>query len=211
MKTFSKVLTLNKLHILENIINTANNSGSAQADYFNVGNPIENPPLLRGSIVIHLNILFLTDNKQFFKTGSPIDTGSIKFGFLKPDIENDLFLKIISCDYIKFYLLVLDLFNLPISSLENLNSHKVCISLKPILEKYFPTAVVNFMYKEKNPHAWLFEFCLDSGYMLKENHIDKIFIPNTYISNPIIKKLSNILKDKVVKYNPKYGIEGREY
>lgn len=210
MKTFSKVLTLNKLHIIENIIDTAN-LGSVKADYFNIGNPIDNPPSLRGSIVILLNLSFLTDNKQFFKIGSPIDTGSIKFGFLKPDIENELFFEMITCDYIKFYSLTLDLFSLPSSSLDNLNSHRECTSFKPVLDKYFSTTVINFMYREKDPHAWLFEFCLDTGYILKKNHIDKIFIPNTYISNPMIKKLKNILKDKVVKYNPKYGIEGREY
>jgi len=210
MKTFSKILTLNKLHIIENIIGTADN-GSLHADYFNVGSPILNPPLLRGSIVMHMNMLFLTDNHQFFKAGSPIDTGSIKFGFLKPNSDNDLFLQMINCSYDKFYALTTDLFRLPDPSLEKLHAHIACVTLKPILEKYFSDIVIDFMYGETNPHAWIFEFCLDSGYILADKHIDKIFIPNTYGSNPVMRKLNKLLKGKVVQYNPKYGIEGREY
>ena len=207
MKIFSKVLTLNKLHIIDNILDNFEN-GSGQADYFNIGLPIVNPPLLRGSIVIHLDVQFLTDNFRFFKKGSPIDTGSIKFGFFKPNFENDLFLEMIHCDYYKFQSLVLDLFELPSQSLKNLSSHKACETLRPVLEKYFSTTVIDFMYGEINPHAWIFEFCLDEGYMLKEKHVKKMFIPNTYLSNPKIRKLNRVLKRKIVPYNPKYGIEG---
>lgn len=210
MKFFSKVLTLNKLHIIENIIGNPDN-GSLKADYFNIGYPVGNPPLLRGSIVIDLNVDFLTDNIDFFSMGSPVDTGGIKYGFLKPDHDSDLFLKMAICDYDRFYLLISDLFNLPEASLNRLNVHTACPTLKPVLAKYFPEIVIDFMYATDNPHAWLFEFCLGSGYAIKEKHIRKLFIPNTYHSNPTIKKLSKLLKGKVVKYNPKYGIEGREY
>ncbi|CNB67956.1 Uncharacterised protein [Yersinia frederiksenii] len=210
MKTFTKVLTLNKLHIIENIIFTAGN-GSKKADYFNIGSPIENPPLLRGSIVISMNISFLTDNQYFFKAGSPVDTGSIKFGFLKASIDNDTFLQMINCDYNKFYALTSDLFNLPSIYLQNINNHSACIFSKPILEKYFSTTVIDFMYAENNPHAWLFEFCLDAGYILTEKHINNIFIPNTYASNPTIRRLNHKLKNKIFTYNPKYGMEGRNF
>ncbi|OOQ46268.1 hypothetical protein AO361_24945 [Pseudomonas fluorescens] len=209
MKKFSKVLTLNKLHIIDNVIGSVGN-GSLKADYFNIGSPIGNPPLLRGSIVIDMNILFLTDNRQYFKAGSPVDTGSLKFGFLKPNIDRDLFLQMVSCDYEKFHALTVDLFSLPSPSLEKLNSHRACNSLKPVIQKYFSTAVIDFMYSETNPHAWLFEFCLDGGYALTERHIEKMFIPNTYMFNSTIRELSSILKGKIVTYNPKYGIEGRE-
>ncbi|WP_044421483.1 hypothetical protein [Pseudomonas syringae group genomosp. 3] len=210
MKILSKVFTLNKLHIIENIISDIDN-GSVQADWFNIGSPIGNPPLLRGSIIMDLNISFMTDNDQFFKTGSPIDTGSLKFGFLKPDLDMDIFMQMISCDYKKFYALTTDLFNLSKPSLNKLNTHTACTTLKPTLEKYFSPLVIDFMYKETNPHAWLFEFCLDAGYTITEKHIDKILIPNTYISSPKIRKLSSILRGKVVTYNPKYGMERREH
>ncbi|HEQ1857594.1 TPA: hypothetical protein VEO38_001114 [Providencia alcalifaciens] len=207
---FSKVLTLNKLHIIENIIGSLDNENS-KSDYYNIGNPVGNPPLLRGSIVIELNINFLTENIPFFSMGSPIDTGSIKFGFLKPNYDSELFLKMVSCDYGKFYSLISDLFNLPEASLNSINNHTACQTLKPILTKYFPETVTDFMYGSNNPHAWLFEFCLNSGYAIKEKHIRRLFIPNTYQSNPKIRKLSKLLRGKLVKYNPKYGIEGRVY
>lgn len=207
---FSKILTLNKLHIIENIIGDLDN-GSLKADYYNIGYPVGNPPLLRGSIVIELNLDFLTDNINSFSMGSPVDTGSIKFGFLKPNYDSELFLKMAFCDYEKFHSLISDLFNLPEASLNSMNDHTACLTLKPVLTKYFPETVIDFMYDSGSPHAWLFEFCLDSGYSIKEKHIRKLFIPNTYHSNPMIKKLSKLLRSKVVKYNPKYGIEGRMY
>lgn len=207
---FSKVLTLNKIHIIENIIGNQDN-GSSKSDYYNIGYPVGNPPLLRGSIVIELNVDFLTDNIVFFNMGSPIDTGSIKFGFLKPDYDSELFLKMASCDYDRFYSLTSDLLNLPEGSLNSINDHVACPTLKPVLTKYFPKAVIDFMYESDNPHAWLFEFCLDSGYVIQEKHIKRLFIPNTYQSNPKIRKLSKLLRGKLVKYNPKYGIEGRAY
>jgi len=207
---FSKVLTLNKTHIIENIIGNQDN-GSSKSDYYNIGYPVGNPPLLRGSIVIELNVDFLTDNIVFFNMGSPIDTGSIKFGFLKPDYDSELFLKMASCDYDRFYSLTSDLLNLPEGSLNSINDHVACPTLKPVLTKYFPKAVIDFMYESDNPHAWLFEFCLDSGYVIQEKHIKRLFIPNTYQSNPKIRNLSKLLRGKLVKYNPKYGIEGRAY
>ncbi len=210
MRTFSKILTLNKLHIIENIIETVD-GGSLKADYFNIGFPVGNPPLLRGSIVIELNMFFLTDNGDYFNIGSPVDTGSINFGFLKPNCDKNSFLDMISCDYEKFHALTSELFSLSDLSVDKLNNHKSCPSFKPILEKYFTKTVVDFMYSESNPHAWLFEFCLDIGYVLAGKHIKKVFIPNTYASNPMMVKLKSLLKDKVVQYNPKYGIEGREY
>lgn len=207
---FSKVLTLNKIHIIENIIGNQDN-GSSKSDYYNIGYPVGNPPLLRGSIVIELNVDFLTDNIVFFNMGSPIDTGSIKFGFLKPDYDSELFLKMASCDYDRYYSLTSDLLNLPEGSLNSINDHVACPTLKPVLTKYFPKAVIDFMYESDNPHAWLFEFCLDSGYVIQEKHIKRLFIPNTYQSNPKIRNLSKLLRGKLVKYNPKYGIEGRAY
>lgn len=208
MTIFSKVLTLNKIHIIEKIIGIEH-TNAPPFDYFNIGAPIENPPLLRGSIVIEMNITFLTDNIHAFEMGSPIDTGSLKFGFLNPRYDKDLFLQMINCDYKKFHALTLELFNLPTASLKNLITHSACTTIKPVLEKYFPPTVIDFMYFETNPHAWLFEFCLNQEYTLTEKHIKRIFIPNTYLSNRTISKLKRILKHKLTTYNPKYGIESR--
>lgn len=208
MKKFSKTLTLNKIHIINNIIDQST-SGSPSSDYFNIGAPIGNPPRLRGSIVIEMNSLFLTDNCDFFKAGSPIDTGSIKFGFFKPKLDQNLFLEMVNCDYEKFYTLATDLYSLPWPAVEKINSHIACSSARPVLEKYFSAPVVDFMFQETDPHAWLFEFCLDAGYALKKNHINRIHIPNTYTFSPTIRKLCKDLNGKVATYNPKYGIEGR--
>lgn len=208
MTIFSKVLTLNKIHIIEKIIGTEC-TAAPSSDYFNIGVPIENPPLLRGSIVIEMNITFLTDNINAFEMGSPIDTGSLKFGFLNPGHDKDLFLQMINCDYKKFHALTLELFDLPTASLKNLIIHRACTTIKPVLEKYFSPTVIDFMYLETNPHAWLFEFSLNQEYTLTEKHIERIFIPNTYLSNRTITKLKRTLKNKLVTYNPKYGIESR--
>lgn len=208
MTIFSKILTLNKLHIIEKILCPAATS-EQQADYFNIGNPIENPPLLRGSIVLELNISFLTDNISAFEMGSPIDTGSLKFGFLKPNHDKELFLEMVHCDYTKFHALTTELFGLPEDSLKSLVSHSACLSLKPTFEKHFEPTVIDFMYSEANPHARLFEFRLNKNYSITEKHINRIFIPNTYLSNQTINKLKRRLASKVITYNPKYGIESR--
>lgn len=208
MTIFSKVLTLNKLHILEKILGIADEH-SQETDYFNIGNPIENPPLLRGSMVMELNLSFLTDNMVSFRTGSPVDTGSLKFGFLKPAHDPDLFLDLLNCDYHKFHSMTVELFTLPENSLRKLVAHDACASLKPVFEKHFEQPVIEFMYNEVNPHARLFEFCLHRDYTITEKHINKLFIPNTYLSNPTIKTLKKTLKRKIISYNPKYGIESR--
>jgi len=207
MAIFSKVLTLNKLHMLEKI--NGNLSDASQTDYFNIGMPIENPPLLRGSIVIEMNISFLTDNIDSFEAGSPVDTGGIKFGFLDPKHDKELFLQMLHCDYTKFHKLTKELFELPLNSLNKLVTHNACPSFKPILEKHFTNSVIEFMYNEKNPHAWLFEFSLRKEYKLTEKHINKIHVPNTYLSNSTIKNIKYKLRNKVITYNPKYGIEHR--
>ncbi|WP_029686584.1 hypothetical protein [Tatumella saanichensis] len=207
---FSKILTLNKLHIVENVIGCLD-GGSYKSDYYHIGYPVGNPPLLRGSIVIELNLDFLTENIDCFRMGSPVDTGGIKFGFLNPNMDRELFLKMAICDYDKFYSLISDLNSLPELSINSINNHTSCVTLKPVLTKYFQDVLINFMYTSGNPHSWLFEFCLDSGYVIKGEHIRKLFIPNTYQSNPKIRQLSKLLKGKLVKYNPKYGIEGRMY
>ncbi|MBW4792313.1 hypothetical protein [Pseudomonas tolaasii] len=208
MTLFSKILTLNKLHIIEKILGITS-THQQNSDYFNIGYPVENPPLLRGSMVLELNLSFLTDNFESFEMGSPVDTGSVKFGFFKPNFDRELFLEMITCNYKKFHSLTTDLFTLPEQSLERLFSHSACHSLRPTFEKHFEAAVIDFMYNEPNPHARLFEFCLNQGYALSETHINKIYIPNTYLSDPTFKKLKRKLKNKIFTYNPKYGIESR--
>ncbi|MBW4971914.1 hypothetical protein KZY98_15755, partial [Croceibacter atlanticus] len=79
-----KILSLNKLHIIEKILGSTNAS-EQKVDYFNIGYPIEGPPLLRGSMILELNLSFLTDNVDSFEMGSPVDTGSLKFGYLNPN------------------------------------------------------------------------------------------------------------------------------
>lgn len=195
MTIFSKILSLNKLHIIEKILGSTNAS-EQKVDYFNIGYPIEGPPLLRGSMILELNLSFLTDNVDSFEMGSPVDTGSLKFGYLNPNYDNNLFLEMISCNYEKFHSLTTELFSLPEKSLKNLILHSACLSLKPTFEKHFDPTVIDFMYSEPNPHARLFEFRLSKNYRITERHINKIYIPNTYLSNPTIKKLKAKLKTR---------------
>jgi hypothetical protein len=209
MTFISKILTLNKLQILEKIAYGKFN-GVPRIDYFNLGYPVADPPLLRGSMVLELHLSFLSNNDAYFEMGSPIDVGSIKSGFLKAFANNGEFIKLVTCDFEKFNKVVADLFSLPPAAIDFLLNHRICPAAENILKKYFQHEVLDFMYREMNPHAWLFEFALQPDYKLAIDHVRRLYIPNTYTSTKLLEKIIKKLPGKVVEYNPKYGIEGRD-
>lgn len=206
----SRVLTLNKVEFLEALVH-GETEAVGKSDYFNLGHPIYDPPLLRGSIILELNKSFLQDNEKSFEAASPIDTGSIKFGFFHPSGDKTKFLESIRCDFWKFQSLTQELFSLPPVELRQILDHKPSVAAKAILSKYFSEEIVRFMYSQTNPHAWLFEFSLKGKYQITERHVHRVFVPNTYVGSELVGNIVRKLKSKAVKYNPKYGMDQINY
>jgi hypothetical protein len=205
----SKILTLNKQHILDKIYLETGKTHPKQIDYYTLGYPIINPPRIRGSIILQLNKSFLIDNQNFFGYGSPIDIGSIKYGYFKPPGNTDKFIKNMTCNYQKFIELINELEKLPDNAISHIINHERALEARPILLRFFDRNVVDFMFSCNDPHAWMLEFSLQGSYLLRQNHIKKILYPNTYSETSLFTKLSNKLFGKTSVYNPKYGIEGQ--
>lgn len=206
----SRVLTLNKIEFLEALARGENET-VGKSDYFNLGHPICDPPILRGSIIIELNRSFLRDNEENFESASPIDTGSLKFGFFNPPENKAKFLESIRCDFGKFQSLTQELFALPPVDLRQILAHKPSVAAKSILSKYFSQEIVQFMYSQTNPHAWLFEFSLKGKYQITESHVHRLFVPNTYVGSKLVSNVVQRFRAKAIKYNPKYGMDQINY
>jgi hypothetical protein len=210
MLLVSKILTLNKIHILEKIFSSNYNSIASPIDYFHVGHPITDPPRIRGSITLKLDKQFIIENSDYFNYGSPIDIGSIKFGFF--DIENiDLFIQKIECSYSRFINFLTEVEYLSPQVIAQLMHHRSTPEAREVLEKYFDHSVANFMLKNNDPHAWFFEFALNAGYSLRKEHIQEIIYPNTYSNVSIFQEIKKMVGDKAKVFNPKFSVDSRVY
>ncbi|KXF82214.1 hypothetical protein [Enterovibrio coralii] len=201
MISISKILTLNKIDIL-----SFNGSIIERNDYFSLGNPILDPPTLRGTVIVELNYKFLTDNKEFFIYGSPIDIGGVEFGFIKVNRSITDFVDSAKCDYNKFSSIISGISNNP-ASLEMMKLHTYSEHSLKVIENAFDSSVFEVISSSNSPHLCMFEFCLRKGYRLAYEYVEKIFIPNTYASSELFSEIVESLSSKVIVYNPKYGIE----
>lgn len=204
MLAISRVLTLNKLHLLENLCGMARRDALPPSDYFHFGRPVEDPPLLRGSMLLSLRPQFLSDNLAWFDYGSPVDTGGIRFGFLKPS-DPAAFLAATMCGYERFSRLMAELSTLPQYVQEQLAVHRKTSEAAPVLTKYLDASVTAFMLDNDRPDAWFFEFCLRAGYWIAAQHVEELAIPDTYLDVPIFQRLRALLGARLRTFNPRFG------
>lgn len=210
MTVITKTLNLGKLDFLHLLTGEGLNISSS-LEYFHLGYPIKTPPSLRGSIIVCFNHKLLTFNRESFVTGSPIDNGSIEFGFIKVNCDIKSFMKQSNCDYDKFSHLARRISDSNKIIRYSIYNHRRTPSFRNILQNYFEPEVVTAMFEDENPHRWIFEFSLKNGFIFENEFLEHMYIPNTYMSNPVIKKIVFNMKNKVRFYNPKYGIEGITY
>lgn len=207
MLPIAKVFTLNKLHLLENLCSQTGNGMSPLPDYFQFGRPYADPPLMRGSMMLSLRQQFLADNADFFDYGSPVDTGGIRFGFIRTP-NPDTFLAETMCDYTKFSRLIAELSELPRSVCAELAAHRRTALAIPVLKKHLSPIVTSFMVSNDQPYVWSFEFCLHAGYRLTPQHVEELAFPNTYGNLPIFRRLVQLLRERVRVFNPRAGCPG---
>ena len=208
MLSISKVLTLNKLHILEHLSGMGQGDDGPAVDYFHLGLPIVDPPYIRGSMILQLHLDFLYDNLDFFACGSPVDTGAVRFGFLDPP-DRDAFLDEVTCDALRFVRLVGDLQALPAPVLDHVVQHRSTAGAREALLSHFAPSVVDFMLEHDEPNAWMFEFGLRRGYRVRAAHVTALLHPNTYSRVPVFARLRGMLGPRARDFNPRLGIESR--
>lgn len=207
----SKVLTLNKAHILQGLKSADGEIVTELVDYFLLGHPISSPPRVRGSILLYLNEGFLEDNANCFLFGSPVDLGSVEFGFFNVGENKSEFIKNCKCDYIKFTALLSALYDLELSAKDKILKHKATNEARGVLNEFFEPSVVDFMYSTEDPHAWIFEVAFQGPYFIKKSHVENIIIPNTYRNSEGFSALAATFSNQLKTYNPKYGIEEALY
>lgn len=202
----SKIATFNKVELLSALATGKANSNLTREEYFNIGHPIENPPTLRGTIIIEFSTDFLFDNYAFFRYGSLVDIGALRAGYIKPRISGTSEFKM---SFTKFTNMLEKISKTRPSDIEEFLNHKITNRVKLLLEDLLGKEISVFISNEKNPHARIVEFCLESGFEICEKHVKQVHIPNTYLDNQLVKQISERFADKVMLFNPKYGFEGR--
>lgn len=202
----SKIATFNKLEFLTLLAGYKSKENTARKEYFNIGHPIENPPTLRGSIVIEFNINFLFDNHNHFEYGSPVDMGSLNAGHIKTRDELAFDFKMNFNDFSK---MLIEISKAGANDIKEFHSHRITNRVKQAIESMLGLEAADFICNDKSQHARIFEFCLNQGFAVHESHVETIYIPNTYTDNRIIKLISKRFPDEIMTFNPKYGFENR--
>lgn len=206
----SKVLTLGKADLIARFAQQSWNPLYAEnIEYFNLGHPIGDPPRLRGSIVALLSSEFIHNNCDFIVSGSPVDTGGIRFGFFDICDDPERIIDECKCDGEKFLALVKTLSkSVSTQALQQLYHHQLSTDVLVILKGFFSNRVISLIEcNHSNPHSLLFEFSLSAEYRLSEEHIHRLFIPNTINSCNTFPYLHSTASHKIIPFNPKYGIE----
>lgn len=202
----SKIVTFNKVEFLALLATGSTNHHSARKEYFNIGYPIDNPPTLRGSMIVEFNIDFLIDNQVFFEYGSPLDIGSLMAGYINLKIDKELNFRMNSDN---FTTMLARISKTGADDIQEFLSHRITGRVSQIIEDMLGKEMADFIREDMNPHSRLFEFCLNEGFNISGTHVKKIYIPNTYADHHIISLISKRFSGKVSKFNPKYGFEGR--
>ena len=202
----SKIVTFNKTEFLTLLATGMANNHTGRKEYFNIGHPIENPPTLRGSMIIEFSIDFLVDNYAYFEYGSPVDIGSLNAGYIKPKYNCEFDFKM---GFNEFTTMLGRISKISPADIEEFLNHRITDRVKQIIEDMLGIEAAYFIRDDKNPHTRIFEFCLSKGFTVHDRHVKKIHIPNTYTDNHIIKLISKRFAGKIMTFNPKYGFEGR--
>lgn len=202
----SKIITFNKAEFLVLLATGNTNNHSARKEYFNIGHPIDNPPTLRGSMIVEFNIDFLIDNQVFFEYGSPLDIGSLMAGYINPKIDKEFNFRMNSDS---FTAMLARISKTGADDIHEFLSHRITARVSQIIEDMLGEEMADFIREDINPHSRLFEFCLNVGFNVSGSHVKKIYIPNTYTDHHLINLISKRFSGKVMKFNPKYGFEGR--
>jgi len=206
----SKVLTLGKADLIARLAQKPSSPLCGDhTEYFNVGYPIDDPPRLRGSMMAIFSPEFLRMNLESIIFGSPVDTGGIAFGFFEIDDDPEKIIEECKCDGQKFMALLAALSaSVGPEAIQNLYRHQLSNEVLDVLKVFFSSAVIDLIERNRtNPHSLLFEFSLVTTYALTEDYIHKLFVPNTLDPRHTFPKLHSVAPQKIVGYNPKYGIE----
>ncbi len=202
----SKIVTFNKSEFLTLLAEGKPNEDTTRKEYFNIGHPIENPPTLRGSMVIEFSIDFLFANHVHFEYGSPVDIGSLNAGYIKPKNEFAFDFKMSFNDFAK---MLTEISKTGLNDIKEFDNHRITDSVKQVIENMLGLEAADFICNDNSQHARIFEFCLNQGFTLHGSHIQKIHLPNTYLDNYTIKLISKRFPGKIMTFNPKYGFESR--
>jgi hypothetical protein len=207
---FSKVLTLNKDKFLTRLSPQRNApKDRGDVEYFNVGYPILRPPTLRGSIIAVLQYEFIKKNKSAIIFGSPIDTGGILFGLFGNHANTGDLVSECKCDGEKFLKLLDSLQQeLDDKDLEKFYHHQLNSNIVDILKRFFSSRVIDLIVDNGgNPHALMFEISLCNKYVIQEEDVVELYVPNTLNFKEVLPSFWPGSLTKVRKFNPKYGIE----
>lgn len=206
----SKVLTLGKADLIARFAQQSwSLLYSDNIEYFNLGYPIGDPPRLRGSMVALFSSDFIQHNRDFVISGSPVDTGGIRFGFFDICDDPERIIDDCICDGEKFMALIYALSqSASAQALQQLYRHQLSAEVLEILKGFFSSRVIGLIEcNHSNPHSLLFEFSLVAQYRLSAEHIQRLFIPNTIDSCSTLPYVHSAALHKIVPFNPKYGIE----
>lgn len=201
----SRILTFNKTEFLTLLATGNTGNHTIRKEYFNIGYPIGDPPTLRGSMIVEFDINFIIDNHAFFKYGSPVDIGSLNAGYINTNNKDFDFLM----NFERFTTMLTKVSKTNSFDIKEFMSHRVTDKVNQIIEEMLGIEIAHFILNDKNPHSRIFEFCLNEGYTVRNNHIKKIYIPNTYTDNNLIKLISKRFTDRLTTFNPKYGFESK--
>lgn len=203
----TKVLTSSKTHLIEKLCARPASTPTAPIDFFFLGEPIVDPPRLRGSILVIFHESFLHENSESFEFGSPLDLGAVRFGFFAAPIEISRFEAMCRCDFEKFSSVVYALSGLPLASRNTLERHGMDVHIAKVLSRFFNTLVIEFMWKHAgDPHACLFEFALRGTYRVAQEHVALLAVPDAYLRSSELTGLRRFGRS-VVSFNAKYGVE----
>ncbi|WP_130472091.1 hypothetical protein [Candidatus Magnetaquicoccus inordinatus] len=202
----SKVLYFNSLHLLRKIIRYEQFISGAGV-YFFIGTPVLSPPSLRGNMVLELSESFLVDNKEKFVYGSPVDIGGLEFGLLGEAQDIDIIKRKSMCCYDDFFSFFVEVRAALVEEFPRIMRHQQSECSLGVVNKYFGNEVASFLRRYADPHAWAFEYKLQSDFILHADHVERLFFPNTYREISEIKMLLPILKEKMIEFNPKYGFD----
>lgn len=202
----SKVFNLRHCNSVLNAI--AGDEPFFDNQYFTLGLPQLDPPIIRGSFLLVLSSQFIDKNINAIKWWSPTDLGGLRDGFLETHCDEDIKDCQLSRESLMSFLDVLG--DLPSKELWQWLRHRTNPSAEEAALSFLPKSVAEIVRNSTNPHRLLCEFVIHGHVPIDPKQVLGLFCPTSYVEHPAVSRIYNAIGDRLYSYDAKYGIEEAE-
>ncbi len=206
MTFFSKVVTFSRPVLINKLSQETKSNSKRQTDregleYFFVGLPPLQPVSPEGSMLFVLGSEFLHQNRESFVFGSVGDSGGVASGYI-PEISPSKSAQM-KLGWLQFSETVELISHLSFEAKTKIHTRQSVAEFPSLARGILPDFLLEVLETSDRQDVWSIEFALRRDFIVHPKDVLKVFIPNTYTTEPDLLGLMQQLPEKISVFNPR--------